>query len=228
MFITDDEKEHYRPVFDALRTDGGAQNPQHASMATVQEVLATRVPEIEPGVDAEIVERMKKLVPQHCTDEGVTWDGFVLTMRAASLVTMQSYDVVEIGMDVLCSDIGMGEVQLLKLKPVTDAGVVVDTDAIYKEMFNSKDKKGTGWIKQKHLEAMLKGAKGINVKRIIKKCNQLHSRSSRKKSLDRLFFTSAMHLAAHVQSGGALTDIKSILELQNKIMTLPQVKLKKL
>ena len=107
-----------------------------------------------------------------------------------------------------------------------DRDVGADNDAVYKRMFDSKDKKGTGSIRQRHLEAVLKRAKGINVKQIIKKCNELYSRSRRKKSLDRMFFTSAMHLAAYVQSGGALTDIKSILELQNKIMTLPQVKLK--
>ena len=63
------------------------------------------------GEDA-IMKHMKALVPTHCADSGVTWAGFILTMRAASRVTIMCFDAADLDLvDDLCDD----EVPLLEL-----------------------------------------------------------------------------------------------------------------
>ena len=81
-------------------------------MAIVQELLETRVPDMADGGEDAIMKHMKALVPTHCADSGVTWAGFILTMRAASRVTIMCFDVADLDLvDDLCDD----AVQLLEL-----------------------------------------------------------------------------------------------------------------
>ena len=159
---------------------------------------------------------------------------FVVLMRLLVLADCE-YDIDEVELPELCAaTMKDGTVYpVLQLADIdggaADAGSAEeeeDPDERYRQMFDAKDKKGKGSIKLKYAVRVLKCVKGIDddtAEQIMKKCNQLYGRSERKKkkSVDRMFFTSIMHLIAHVQSGGAVTDIKTLGQL--RLMTLPVV-----